>query len=154
MRETQKFIITLMLTLPILAMAAPASAKSARLAPVTKFVAADSVLGTYYAHYVERYGENYESRQATFQSFCRVLRTSDLLAEEFLHAGIPTEMVGSMLLELEELDLRTARQARARRLFLAVDLALEHIDAGLDLSHRSEFRREVLAQVPPLSHNG
>lgn len=122
--------------------------------PVTRFVAADSVLGTYYTHFVNRYGKNYPSKEATFQAFCRVLRQSDLLSEELHEAGIPVAPIQATLLKLENSDLNGESHDSVQRSLLMIDYALESIESGIVPNHRGEFRREVLAEVPPLAYNG
>ncbi|MBI2344210.1 MAG: hypothetical protein HYV02_07770 [Deltaproteobacteria bacterium] len=142
------FAVLVGLTSPLFA------APKGRLIPIGKYLATDSVMGRYYAHYINRYGHGYANAAETFRSFCRVLRTSDLLADELLHAGVPTDLIYQMLTQLEQLDFRTSEPQAVRRLLLAVDYALESIESAIAQSHRSEFLREVLAQVPPLTHNG
>lgn len=129
-------------------------AKSGSYAPVTSYIGSEAVLSTYYAHFVERYGQQFRSNADTFRNFCQVLRTSDLLADELISAGLPTDQIYAVLQRLEGADLRGSNQDDVRRLMLTVDYALESIESSLGRSHRSEFRREVLAQVPPLTHTG
>lgn len=148
-----RYLITL-LTIVALTPISTASAKDRSYAPVTNYVGPEAVLTTYYAHFVDRYGEQFRNHTDTFRNFCQVLRTSDLLADELISAGLPTDTIYAILLRLEASDLRGNGRDDVRGLMLTLDYALESMESGLGQSHRSEFRREVLAQVPPLSHTG
>lgn len=148
-----RYLITLFMIAALMPMGS-AFAKSGSYAPVTSYIGSEAVLSTYYAHFVERYGQQFRNSADTFRNFCQVLRTSDLLADELISAGLPTDQIYAVLQRLEGADLRGSNQDDVRRLMLTVDYALESIESSLGRSHRSEFRREVLAQVPPLTHTG
>lgn len=145
--------VTLIVMLALVGFARPASA-ARNYAPINDYVSSTSVLGTYYAHFVDRYGREFADREVAFQSFCRILRTSDLLAEELINIGIPTDQLNGILATLERMDIQTESRQTIRQSLLAIDYALESIEASLTRNHRQEFRREVLAQVPPMSYNG
>lgn len=145
--------VTLIVMLALIGFARPVSA-ARNYAPIHDYVSSTSVLGTYYAHFVDRYGREFADRETAFQSFCRILRTSDLLAEELIAIGIPTDQINGILAALEGMNFQTESRQTIRQSLLAIDYALESIEASLTRNHRQEFRREVLAQVPPMSYNG
>lgn len=122
--------------------------------PVHSYVAADSVLGRYYRQFVERYGHAYEGPTETFQGFCLRLRASDLLSDQFTRMGIPSRQIQGILRELATTHLATTERQHIRQNMLAIDLALETIEGGITLKSRAEFRREVLAEIPPITSTG
>ncbi|MBI4237772.1 MAG: hypothetical protein HY696_05055 [Deltaproteobacteria bacterium] len=148
-----KYALVIGLTLLSLGLSSTTRAATS-YAPVTKFVSANSVLGHYFAHFVDRYGRNYDSKADTFRAFCRTLRESDILLQEFRLLRVSQEPVTSALHQLEQFDFARASREEVRRAMLIVDLTLESIESGIVPNHRSEFRREVLASTPPLADNG
>ncbi|GEM_PF-4568876 len=152
MKKYLGVLVAVGLFLPQLAWSAPAAHKN--FAPVTQFVAVDSVLGSYYVHFVKRFGGRYGTQAEAFHAFCHVLRTSDLLADEMIQVGIPTDQLFTILRQLETADVAAADHESVRRALLTVDHALETIDSMLNERHRTEFRREVLAEVPTMAYTG
>lgn len=136
--------------------AAPAKAATTRANywPIRQFLAADSVIAKYYGQFMNYYGGNYPSGAAAFSSFCKLLRTSDLLADRLNMIGIPAHDVHTILRDLEKARFSASETAKARENIMAIDLALETIEGSITQNHRAEFRREVLAEIPPLTSTG
>ncbi len=147
----KRFFTTLLM---IATLYIPAQGLAKNSSFIANYIGSEAVFSGYYAHFVQRYGRQYQSSAETFRSFCQVLRTSDLLADELISAGLPTDQIYAMLQNLEAANLKDNNRDEVRRMMLAIDYALESIESSFEQSHRHEFRREVLAQVPPLTHNG
>lgn len=122
--------------------------------PVNTYVAADSVLGRYYRQFVSQYGHEYANSTMTFKVFCQRLRVSDLLNDQFNRLGIPSKQVHAILRELETTHFATTERQHIRKHMLAIDLVLETIEGAITLKNRAEFRREVLAEIPPITSTG
>lgn len=148
-----RFLLTLFIVLTV-SIAPAAQARPSLRAPVSKYLSSNSVLARYYADFVRQSGSAYDTSDAAFRGFCQVLRTSDLLAEELMQSGIPTDQVYPILRDLERVAFIRDNDEQIHRAMLAVDYVLELIESTLTQSHRREFRREVLAEVPPLTYNG
>lgn len=118
---------------------------------VAKHIDGNSVFAKYYAQYAAQYGKHAGSPQQAFREFCELLRDSDLLAIEIVENGMSANRVYQALETLGRSDLSTADAATIRDAIHAVDYALESIEFTFTRNHRGEFRREVLAQIPPLS---
>lgn len=123
-------------------------------APVNKYLTSESLFNIYYADFYTRYGQNYANRNDAFQSFCRLLRTSDMLADEMIQVGIPTTQIYDFLQYLEEVDIQKTSHETIRRAMLAIDYVLESVESSLARKYRPEFRREILARTPPVTHTG
>ncbi len=115
---------------------------------------ANSVLGSYYSEFIKHYGKRYGSSEQAFRSFCRLLRESDLLTDELIESGIMIDRVNDILAQLENASFTTSSTDEIHRNLLALDYALEMVEADLSSNHIQEFRREVLARVPPLAYTG
>lgn len=148
-----KLFAILLLCLALNLPAIQAEARAYSKAPISKFLKGDSVLGGYYSDFVKKFGASFEDNEEAFRGFCRTLLNSDVLAEELMQANIPLNAMYSVLHSLEKIDLLEADHENVRRSMLAIDYILENIESMLHRSHRNEFRREVLAQVPPVSYN-
>lgn len=122
--------------------------------PVHEYLASASVLGRYYQEFIAQYGRLYPGASEAFQGFCRRLRGSDLLADQFNRLGIPSRQVQAILHELEGTEFGTAERRAVQQNMLALDLALETIEGSITHNHRAEFRREVLAEIPPITSTG
>lgn len=122
--------------------------------PIRQFLAADSVIAKYYGQFMNYYGGNYQNGTAAFSAFCKLLRTSDLLSDRFNMIGIPVHDVHAILKDLEMARFSPTETAKARQNILAIDLALETIEGSITQNHRAEFRREVLAEIPPITSTG
>ncbi len=126
--------------------------------PVTSFVAGKSVLARYYQDFVNR---NPTSSTATqMHQFCDLLMGSDLLSDRLSQLGGNPSDMHDILMELGsyEFDPRAhldkEDKTRIRSLMLGLDMQLEMIEQSLSTGTRGEFRREVLADIPPLNRMG
>lgn len=122
--------------------------------PVRQYMSADSVLGRYYKHFITVYRGQYHHPDGAFRRFCQVLRTSDLLADQLRRVGMSPRQLQSILHDLERTNFARAERQAIRQNMLAVDLALETIEGAITQNHRAEFRREVLAEIPPITSTG
>lgn len=149
--------VILMLGL-VLAPAADARPVSEASWPVTKFVNQNSVLARYYGEFVNRY-PNYSTANQ-MHMFCDLLLSSDLLSDRLSQlGGRPSEM-HAILMELDAVEFdRSSKfskddRHRIRSLLLGLDVQLESVEHSLSTGTRTEFRREVLADIPPLNRVG
>lgn len=145
MRQTW-FIIGIVLALH-------ASAFARGNPPVNQFLGSDAVLSTYYDEYLESYGSNYRNELDAFRAFCRTLRTSDLLTEEMILVGLPVDQVAEFLQVLEASEFKSGNEATEEAM-LVIDFALESLGEYYSNMQHREFRREVLAQIPPMTQTG
>lgn len=122
--------------------------------PIRQYIAADSVLGMYYNEFVAQYGHRYINANAVFGGFCDRLRSSDLLTDRFNMLGISTSWIHSALDELARIRFKRSEGTQIRAHMLTIDLALETIQDSITQNHRAEFRREVLAEIPPIVYSG
>lgn len=126
--------------------------------PVTKFVSGKSVLAKYYQDFAKR--NPVDSPAEQMHLFCDLLMSSDLLADRLNQlGGNPSEM-HAIIMELGAIEFdRPSKFSKDERkhirsLMLSLDIQLESIDHSLSTGTRSEFRREVLADIPPLNRVG
>lgn len=126
--------------------------------PVTAFVTENSVLARYYRDYITRRPSRPTVIQ--MQQFCDLLMGSDLLANRLSQLGGSLTDMHAILTELgsHEFDSRTRlskeTRHRIRSLMLGLDMQLEMIEHSFSIGTRREFRREVLADIPPLNRVG
>jgi hypothetical protein len=126
--------------------------------PVTKFVSEKSILAKYYQDFAKRNPVNSPSDQ--MHLFCDLLMSSDLLADRLSQLGGKPSEMHAILMELGALEFdRPSKFSKDERkhirsLMLSLDIQLESIDHSLSTGTRSEFRREVLADIPPLNRVG
>lgn len=126
--------------------------------PVTSFVAGKSVLARYYQDFVSRNPAQPASVQ--MHSFCDLLMSSDLLADRLSQLGGSPSDMHAILMELGSYEFhprtRLSKEERThiRSLMLGLDMQLEIIEHSLATGTRGEFRREVLADIPPLNRVG
>ena len=146
-----RFYIVIAFAIMITGTTAHASYQSS---PLGKQMIANSVLGSYYSEFIKHYGKRYGSSEQAFRSFCRLLRESDLLTDELIESGIMIDRVNDILAQLENASFTTSSTDEIHRNLLALDYALEMVEADLSSNHIQEFRREVLARVPPLAYTG
>ncbi|MBI4367055.1 MAG: hypothetical protein HY543_09575 [Deltaproteobacteria bacterium] len=116
-------------------------------------VPVDSVFGTYFQEFLKHYGSQYGSYTKAFEGFCRRLRTSDLLADRLNMIGLSAGDLQASLKALEQASRGTDAQV-VRSHVLAIDFALETLEGSITQNHRAEFRREVLADIPPITSTG
>jgi hypothetical protein len=85
---------------------------------------------------------------------------SDLLSDRLSQLGGNPSDMHAILMELgsyefdPRAELDKEDRARIRRLMLGLDMQLEIIEQSLSSGTRGEFRREVLANIPPLNRMG
>lgn len=126
--------------------------------PVTKFVSEKSVLAKYYQDFAKR--SPVESAAEQMHLFCDLLMSSDLLADRLSQLGGKPSEMHAILMELGALEFdRPSKFSKDERrhirsLMLSLDIQLESIDHSLSTGTRSEFRREVIADIPPLNRVG
>lgn len=122
--------------------------------PIRQYIAADSVLATYYSEFIAQYGHRYTTASAAFGGFCDRLRTSDLLTDRFNTVGLSPVLIHAALGELSRLRFERGERTQIRAKMLTIDLALETIQGSITQNHRAEFRREVIAEIPPIVYSG
>lgn len=155
--------VVLSLTAALMLLLGSAGTASARGAgdnswPVTRFIAATSVLGSYYSDFVRHQPQASTSEQ--MHLFCDLLLGSDILADRLSQLGGKPEDLHAILMELGSYEFdRPSKFSKdeknhIRRLLLGLDMQLESIDHSLSTGTRIEFRREVLADIPPLNRVG
>lgn len=126
--------------------------------PVTSFVAGKSVLTRYYQEFVGR--QPTQSVTTQMHQFCDLLMGSDLLADRLSQLGGSPSDMRDILMELGSYEfnpktkLGKEEKAHIRSLMLGLDMQLEIIEHSLATGTRGEFRREVLADIPPLNRVG
>lgn len=126
--------------------------------PVTSFVAGKSVLARYYQDFVNR--EPAQSAATQMHQFCDLLMSSDLLADRLSQLGGSPSDMHAILMELGSYEfnprakLTKEDQAHIRSLMLGLDMQLEIVEHSLSIGTRGEFRREVLADIPPVNRVG
>lgn len=161
MRHLQVLILIVVLTGLNLTVA-QAKSKNDATWPVTAFISEQSVLANYYRDYLNtnRLQMGTASSATQMRSFCELLLSSDLLADRLnMLGGKPTDMHAT-LIDLSKYSFdhpshfSKEDHARVRALLLGLDMSLENIDHALATGTRSEFRREVLADTPPLNRVG
>ncbi len=161
MRKMQIFILIVVLT-GLHLTAAQAKSKADATWPITAFISEQSVLANYYRDYLNANHMHLgtASSAAQMRGFCELLLGSDLLADRLsMTGGKPTDLHAT-LTELSQYQFDTPShfskedQAHVRTLLLGLDMSLETIDHALATGTRGEFRREVLADVPPLNRVG
>lgn len=141
----------------LLTIAAPITAQAKTqpsIWPVKHYVAADSVLATYYREFVSQYGRQFPSAAVTFGEFCYRLRTSDILTDRFKTMGMSAGQIHAILHDLEQTNFTENHGGLIRQKMLTIDLALETIQRSITQNHRAEFRREVIADIPPIVYSG
>lgn len=143
-----------------LGLATVADAKSTRSAgwPITTFVSNNSVLANYYRDFVRRNPGT--SAADEMHMFCDLLMSSDILADRLNQLGGKPSDVHAILMELGAYEFdsiaKFSKEDRKhiRSLMQGLDMQLESIDHSLSSGTRNEFRREVLADIPPLNRVG
>lgn len=126
--------------------------------PVAQFVSEKSILAKYYQEFANR--NPAESVAAQMHMFCDLLLSSDLLADRLSQLGGKPAEMHAILMELGSLEFdrpskfSTEERRHIRGLMLGLDMQLESIDHSLSTGTRNEFRREVLADIPPLNRVG
>lgn len=126
--------------------------------PVTKFVSEKSVLAKYYQDFAKRTPVASSTEQ--MHLFCDLLMSSDLLADRLSQLGGKPSEMHAILMELGSFEFdrpsKFSKEERnhIRSLMLSLDIQLESVDHSLSTGTRSEFRREVLADIPPLNRVG
>lgn len=123
-------------------------------APLKSYISDRSLLVTYYRAFLANYGRKYSTAGAAFGDFCRRLRTSDLLADRFNMMDISIRDVHTVLEELEQAHFNPSDRHQIRQRLLTIDYILETIEGAIIPNHRAEFRREVLADIPPVVSAG
>ncbi len=139
---------------------ADAKAKSTRNAgwPITTFVGNNSILANYYRDFVNR--NPAPTSADKMHMFCDLLMSSDILADRLSQLGGKPSDLHSILMELGSYEFDNARKfskddrKHIRSLMQGLDMQLESIDHSLSTGTRNEFRREVLADIPPLNRVG
>ncbi|PIR20719.1 MAG: hypothetical protein COV45_03970 [Deltaproteobacteria bacterium CG11_big_fil_rev_8_21_14_0_20_47_16] len=126
--------------------------------PLGSFINNQSVLARYYQDFAKRYPA--ESTTEQMRLFYSLLLDSDLLAERMsMLGGSPSDM-RAVLAELSDVDishpsrLSIEERQHLRSLLQTLDIQLENVDHSLSSGTRNEFRREVLADIPPLNRVG
>lgn len=154
----QFFVVaTILLTLCLGNAAVQAKASDSSW-PVTKFVSGKSVLAKYYQDFAKR--SPVDSPAEQMHLFCDLLMSSDLLADRLSQLGGKPSEMHAILMELGAFEFdRPSKFSKDERkhirsLMLSLDVQLESIDHSLSTGTRSEFRREVLADIPPLNRVG
>lgn len=126
--------------------------------PVTTFVGKNSVLANYYRDFVNRNPN--ASAADEVHMFCDLLMSSDILADRLSQLGGKPSDLHDILLELDAYEFNSAAKfnkedrGHIRSLMQGLDLQLESVDHSLSIGTRNEFRREVLADIPPLNRVG
>lgn len=126
--------------------------------PVTSFVSGKSVLAGYYEDFVNR--QPAQSPATQIHQFCDLLMSSDLLSDRLSELGRSPSDMHAILMELGSYEfdprakLSTEDKTHIRSLMLGLDMYLEIIEHSLSTGTRGEFRREVLADIPPLNRVG
>lgn len=137
---------------------AQAKTPSDKTWPVTQFVSEKSVLAKYYHEFAKR--TPVDSAAEQMHLFCDLLLSSDLLADRLSQLGGKPSEMHAILMELGSFEFdrpsKFSKEERKhiRSLMLGLDIQLESIDHSLSTGTRSEFRREVLADIPPLNRVG
>lgn len=155
-----RIVLTLALIVLGLGVTTTVRAESARNAawPVTSFVAGKSVLAHYYQDFISR--NPTQPASAQMHTFCDLLMSSDLLADRLSQLGGSPSDMHAILMELGSYEfnprtrLSKEEQTHIRSLMLGLDMQLEMIEHSLATGTRGEFRREVLADIPPLNRVG
>lgn len=143
--------ITLLLIILLIASTGFAKQPS-RYSPVGTHMAQSSLVSVYYREFVDMtlVGVTLAS-QSAFESFCKVLGSSQILADQLGEAGISRGELTSLLAELRRIDV-SKEEFRTR--LIQLDLMLEKVLVTVGERSRDEFRREVLRNIPPMTYFG
>lgn len=158
MKKRIAFTITILMLCLGTAGVAQASSSHSSAWPVTAFVAGKSVLARYYQDFVNR--EPAQSTAEQMHLFCDLLMSSDLLADRLSQLGGSPSDMHAILMELGSYEfnpktkLGKEDKAHIRSLMLGLDMQLEIVEHSLSTGTRGEFRREVLADIPPINRVG
>lgn len=126
--------------------------------PVTHFITETSVIANYYRDFVRHQPQTSSNEQ--MHLFCDLLLGSDILADRLSQLGGKPSDLHAILMELGSYEFdrpgkfSKGERKHIRRLLLGLDMQLESIDHSLSTGTRREFRREVLADIPPLNRVG